>query len=349
MILIVPIAHKYKTGVVCRREKYFLRRPPLLATGQISSEAIKMKAINLDNRSPKDPSPCIWMQAGVVHRKFCKSDFLCSTCRFDRALRRTAAQNQKLQEHGKRPKGNKGKIVFWKEKLKELPVWKRPCLHHMKERIDFRACTHEYLCGNCEFDQYFDDQYSVHAIVKPIDVMDVEGFKVPQGFYLHRGHTWVKMEGGSTVRIGMDDFALRMLGALDQVKAPLMGKEVEQDRADIIINRGRNEAKVLSPVSGVVTAINPALREQGHLANQHPYSEGWILRIHSNNLRHDLKNLMISSETEAFLKQEVGRLYQVIDDTVPMAADGGHLGDDIYGKMPEIGWGKLTKLFLHTS
>ena len=57
---------------------------------------------------------------------------------------------------------------------------------------------------------------------------------------------------------------------------------------------------------------------------------------------------MINSETEGFLKQEVGRLYQVIEDTASLAADGGCLGDDIYGKMPEIGWGRLTKLFLHT-
>ena len=83
-------------------------------------------------------------------------------------------------------------------------------------------------------------------------------------------------------------------------------------------------------------------------AYQNPYSESWVLKIHSNNLRNDLKNLMISSETEDFMKQEVGRLYQVIEDTVPMAADGGHLGNDIYGKMPEIGWGRLTNLFLHT-
>jgi len=57
---------------------------------------------------------------------------------------------------------------------------------------------------------------------------------------------------------------------------------------------------------------------------------------------------MVRSETEDFLKQEVGRLYEVIEDTVPLAADGGQLGDDIYGKLPEIEWGKLTKLFLHT-
>jgi len=307
-----------------------------------------MEATRMDNRFKKESSPCIWMQAGIVDCKFCKSDYLCSACRFDRALRRGAEQNDKLKKLGKTPKGKKGKIVFWKEKLKELPVWKRPCLHHMKRRIGFRACTNEYLCGNCEFDQYFDDQYAVHAVVKPVDVLDIDGFKIPQGFYLHKGHTWVKIEKDQTVRVGLDDFALRMLGPLDRIEAPLMGKEVKQDRADIIINRGKREAKVLSPVSGVVTDINPSLREKGNLANEHPYSKGWVLRIHSNNLRHDIRRLMISGETKDFLEQEVNRLYQVIEETVPLAADGGNLGDDIYGKMPQIGWGKLTKLFLHT-
>jgi len=57
---------------------------------------------------------------------------------------------------------------------------------------------------------------------------------------------------------------------------------------------------------------------------------------------------MIRNETEDFLKKEVNRLYEVIEETVPMAADGGRLENDIYGKMPEIGWGRLTKLFMRT-
>ena len=32
----------------------------------------------------------------------------------------------------------------------------------------------------------------------------------------------------------------------------------------------------------------------------------------------------------------------------PLATDGGFLSDDIYGKLPQLGWEKLTKLFLHT-
>ena len=175
------------------------------------------------------------MQAGVARRKFCEIDYHCEACRFDRAMRRTARENNQLRQKGEISKGKSGRIVYWKDRLRDLPAWKQPCLHHMKGRIDFRACTHDYQCGNCEFDQYFSDQYTVHAVVRPVDVLDVKGFKLPHGYYLHRGHTWVKIEEGSTVRIGLDDFALRLLGPLDRVEAPLMGKQVEQDRDDILL------------------------------------------------------------------------------------------------------------------
>jgi len=264
-------------------------------------------------------------------------------------MRRTADENRRLAKEGKIIQGKRGKIILWKEKLKARPSSKSPCLHHMKGRIEFKACNNEYRCANCDFDQYFQDQYSVHAVVNPVDVLEIEGFRVPQGYYFHPGHTWIKVEKDSTVRIGIDEFALRLLGPLDSIKAPLMGKEVKQDRADMELFRGRHHAKVLSPVSGVVTAINPKLRDEGSLANKAPYSEGWVMSVHSESLRQDLKNLMINMETRDFMERQVEHLHRVIEDVAgPLAADGGFLGDDIYGHMPQLGWGRLTRIFLNT-
>jgi len=307
-----------------------------------------MGSSSLHSRLTAENSPCIWMQTGVVRRRFCARDYECPTCRFDRSMRRTSNENKQLREHGLNPKGKKGQIVFWKERLKDLPPSKRPCLHHMKQRIEFKTCNHEYQCSNCEFDQYFNDQFTVYAAVRPVDFLDIEGFKVPHGFYLHRGHTWVRLEENSEVRIGLDDFALRLFGPQDRIEAPLIGKEIKRDQAGILMNRGSHEARVLSPINGVVTAINPRLREKGHRANQDPYSEGWIMRVHAGNLRQDLRHLMIGDETKDFIGKEVNRLYRVIEEEAgPLTADGGQLGNDIYGNLPQIGWQRLVELFLH--
>jgi glycine cleavage system H lipoate-binding protein len=219
----------------------------------------------------------------------------------------------------------------------------------MRGHISYRACTHDYRCPNCDFDQYFHDQYVVHAVVRPVHVLNVKGFKIPQGYYLHPGHTWIKVEESSTVRMGIDEFALRLLGPFDRIEIPLMGKEVQQGRKDIHVVRGEHKAGFISPVSGVVTAVNPKLREKGEVTNQDPYSEGWVMSLHSRTLRQDLKKLMIHTESAEFMKGEVAHLYQVIEETAgPLAADGGQLGDDIYGHMPELGWERLVKTFIHS-
>jgi glycine cleavage system H lipoate-binding protein len=307
-----------------------------------------MKSSQIERKANLNRTACIWMQTGVVRRKACEIDYGCESCRFDRALGRVARENKKLLQQGKVPIGKRRKIVYWKERLREIPTLQQPCLHHMKGRIDFRTCTHDYQCGNCEFDQYFSDQYTVHAVVQPVDVLDIKGFKIPHGYYLHRGHTWVKIEEGSTVRVGLDDFALRLLGPLDRIEAPLLGKELEQDRGDILLGRGSNMARVQSPVGGVVTDINPALREKGSLANQDPYTQGWVMRLHSSNLRRDIKNLMIGDEAGEYLDGEISSLYQVIEEELgPLAADGGYLGDDIFGNLPQSSWQKLTRTFLN--
>lgn len=292
---------------------------------------------------------CIWMQAGVVTHKYCRLNFQCTACRYDKSLRRLAQENRSLSERGAPRQGRRAGIVPWKERLRELPPWKRPCLHSMKGRIEFRACTNDYRCTDCEFDQFFYDQFSVHAVVKPVEELDIEGFKIPQGYYLHRGHAWVKIEEENTVRIGLDEFAARTFGPFSRIDTPLLGKTIRQDHSGIALVRDDNTAKLLSPISGVITATNPRLLEDDGFANRDTYAEDWFLRVHADNLRRDLKQLMISHETVAFLSVEVERLYAVIEAAAgPLTVDGGRLGSDIYGNLPQLDWPGLARTFLRT-
>ncbi|SPD75726.1 conserved hypothetical protein [uncultured Desulfobacterium sp.] len=308
-----------------------------------------MQTTGSENRLKRQYQPCIWMQAGVVDHKLCHEDYNCPRCRYDRVMNNLAEENISLKRSGIIPFGKRGRIVSWKERLLARPLSKRPCIHHMKGRIEFRLCHMEYRCGSCDFDQFFDDQYSVHAVVRPVDVLDVKGFKIPQGYYFHQGHTWMKIEESSSVRIGIDDFALRLLGPLDKIEAPLVGREIRQGRGDISIARGKNTARMLSPVSGIVTSINSTLREDGCLANRNPYSEGWVMMVRPDSLRMDMKNLMIHNESSAFMDKQVDLLCREIEEVAgPMTTDGGFFGDDIFGNMPQLEWGRLAKVFLRT-
>jgi glycine cleavage system H lipoate-binding protein len=178
-------------------------------------------------------------------------------------------------------------------------------------------------------------------------IQQVRGFEMPVDPYYHCGHTWARIEGGGNIRIGLDDFAHRLLGPFSEIKTPLIGKTVGRDRAALTIARGDKSAQVLSPVDGVVTAVNPDLQKDRDVISQHPYTNGWMLQLHTVNLRQDLAQFMMGQKSADFFNDEIQDLYELIEDAAgPLAADGGFLDSDIYGRLPQMGWKRLTDRFL---
>lgn len=295
----------------------------------------------------KNKQECVWMQSQVVPYKKCDRVFECSSCSFDIRMRKIADENKELMSRGRRLSGNRGRIVFWQDRYLGLPANRRPCVHYMKARIEFRSCTNEYHCSTCDFNHYFNDQFSVHAEINPVEYLEKKGFTFPHGYYSHKGHSWLKLGEGNTVKVGIDEFAFRLLGPFDSIRTPLIGKKIKQGAPVIEVDRGDNRAAMLSPISGIVTSINSDLRDNATTAGEEPYSEGWVMTVHSDSIRKDLKNLMINDETGAFLNHEVDRLYREIENVSgPMATDGGLLSREIFSSMPELGWGRLAKEFL---
>ena len=302
----------------------------------------------METKIEQKTAACLWMQAGVVKKKICISDFSCMTCRFDRALRKACHENEDLQKKGMILKGKRGNLVFWKEKLIKQPLAKRPCIHHMKGYIDFKACPKTYHCIDCEFDHYFHDQFKVYTIVKPVAFNDISGVSLPVGYYLHSGHTWVKIEDHNTVRIGIDDFASRVLGKFTAIKTPLMGKQVFQGKKAINLSRNQHMASFLSPVNGVITEVNSKVNKSPGLINNDPYIDGWIFSLYCPNLKQDLKKLMFMDSNKSFMNKEVDRLYAFLEEKTQLAAaDGGSLGKDLFGNLPENCWDSLLNLFIH--
>ncbi len=167
--------------------------------------------------------------------------------------------------------------------------FQRPCLHYLKGRIPVQTCTNDYLCGNCEFDQYFYDEYTVHAVVRPVDLVEVKGFRIPQGYYLHHGHAWVKMEEGSSVRVGIDDFALRLLGPLDRHRGTSHGQGGEAGRSLMWrSDEGEHGKSALSCERGDHRRQSKT-EGSGTLPIRSPYSDGWVMTIQAENVRKDLK------------------------------------------------------------
>jgi glycine cleavage system H lipoate-binding protein len=286
------------------------------------------------DKTAKTANPCLWMQAGVVKFKNCDNYYDCTGCKYDRAM------DQKVA---------KGKQVSWQTAMKRRTDLDRVCRHSLTGRIEKRMCAYDYECGKCDFDQYFEDVWTVKAKSMPAEMQRVKGFDVPMGYYFHNGHAWARIESGGYIRIGLDDFALKVLGEADALDLPLIGKELDQSKVGWGLKRKHNLADVLSPVDGVIMEVNSKVRENPKLANNEPYGDGWLFMVRTPDVKDTIKKLMVDQDSLSWMNGEVTQLETMIEEVAgPLAADGGYLASDIYGNLPDLGWKNLTQKFLRT-
>jgi glycine cleavage system H lipoate-binding protein len=233
--------------------------------------------------------------------------------------------------------------------MRRRPGLERVCRHTLTRRIEKRTCAYNYECSTCDFDQFFEEVWATKTGFQPHDMHNVKGFNVPSGSYFHNGHTWARMESGGVIRVGMDDFSLKLLGKADAFELPLMGKALSQSKVGWGLKRGDNLADVLSPVDGVIVEVNGRLREKPVMANQDPYGDGWLFVIRNQEAKGPFKQLMDDTLSLDWMAAEVEKLQGMIESVAgPLAADGGYIAEDIYGNLPALGWRNLTKTFLKT-
>jgi len=286
------------------------------------------------DKKAKAANPCLWMQAGVVKFKNCDNYYDCTTCKYDNAMALKAA---------------KGKQLTWQAAMKLRPDMDRVCRHSLTNRIERRTCAYDYECATCDFDQFFEDVWTTKSSSQPYEVQQVKGFDVPMGYYFHDGHAWARIESGGYIRVGLDDFALKVLGEADALDLPLMGKELDQGKVGWGLKRQDNLADVLSPIDGVIVEVNSDIRSKPDLANREPYAGGWLFMVRTPDVKATMSKLMTDQNSLAWMNTEVGHLENMIEDVAgPLAADGGFLASDVYGNLPDIGWNNLTKTFLKT-
>jgi len=279
---------------------------------------------------------CVWGRAGVIKPTKCVNAFDCLGCAVDQRILANFDEQRKAA-------GGKDRSAA----RLQLMMSKGKCRHMLSGRVSYGLCSYAYNCVQCPYDQMIEDSSYLPNLRRPT-VDRTSGFNVARDYYYHHGHAWARVEYGGRVRIGIDDFALRLLGPQDEIELPALGSKVGQSRPSAILKRSRNEAATLSPVDGDVVAVNHNIFKRASTANDSPYSDGWLMVIQPKSLRNNLKNLFFDDEGLSWIDDEAGRLVTLMgeDSQYPLVAAGGEAIGDIYGTFPELGWDRLVREFM---
>jgi glycine cleavage system H protein len=120
---------------------------------------------------------------------------------------------------------------------------------------------------------------------------------VQKGLLYTKDHEWVKEEGGEYV-VGISDYAQSELGDLVFVNLPEEGDSVTKGEAFSDVESVKAVSDVISPLTGVVSAINEAVLDAPESINSSPY-EAWFVKVKDVT---DKEELLSAEEYEEFLK-----------------------------------------------
>jgi glycine cleavage system H protein len=160
------------------------------------------------------------------------------------------------------------------------------------------------------------------------------GFEIPQDYCFHLGHMWAVKEGTDDARVGVDKFVTDLMGKIDHIDVCGADRWVRQGQKLITLSSDGTSVELLSPVEGVVMAINDDVLRDPSLLTKDPYANGWIAIVKSPDLKISKRNLIQGSMVAPWMQNNLTRLSALLSESSPALAQDG--GVPVTGLLPRL-------------
>lgn len=172
-------------------------------------------------------------------------------------------------------------------------------------------------------------------------------FHLPgEGVYFHQGHSWAMPEGNNMVRVGIDDFAQKLVGKIDAIKFPPVGSAVTQGEKAWSLLVGSKSIEMLSPVDGKIVGINERLLNSPESISKDPYGQSWLMKVEVPKMTSNLKNLLSGRLARKWMEEVRENLLARMNYNLgAVSQDGGVPVDGIARNLDREKWDEIVKEF----
>jgi glycine cleavage system H lipoate-binding protein len=175
-------------------------------------------------------------------------------------------------------------------------------------------------------------------------------FHLPEGLHYHPGHAWAAPENENTLRIGVDDFAGKLVGAPAAVRLPARGTLLKRGQAAWRLDFGDTVLTMLSPVNGEVIEVNPVLHDRPELLARDPYGRGWLIRVRVDKPHRALRHLLSDERAERWMAETTACVCALAGGPLgEVLADGGAPVEGFVRELAEDDWERVAADFLLTA
>ena len=124
-----------------------------------------------------------------------------------------------------------------------------------------------------------------------IEMVEIEGYEMPEELYYTNEHTWARVEDDGTVTMGIDAFGGTAVGEIEFIDLPLEDDEFEAGDAFGSMESAKWVGGLIMLTSGKVIEVNSEIEDNLELLVDDPYDEGWMIKVEPSNLEADLAGL----------------------------------------------------------
>jgi glycine cleavage system H protein len=132
--------------------------------------------------------------------------------------------------------------------------------------------------------------------------MSTDTLTFPGDLRYHEHHQWARWED-PVWRCGVTAWQAESAGDMVFVGLPVVGTRVRAAEEVGSVESGKWVSSLVAPVSGVVVAVNEALREDPAMVTRSPYGEGWVFAIEPTE---ELRGLDAEAYVEVVRAEEAG-------------------------------------------
>ncbi|MGB5849435.1 MAG: response regulator [Ignavibacteriaceae bacterium] len=173
-------------------------------------------------------------------------------------------------------------------------------------------------------------------------------FLIPGGVFISEGHCWANIDDKGIVKVGLDDFARKLIGKIDAIELPNLGLIIRKGQRLFAVKQDNRRVTFNSPVSGKVKEINKLLNTDLESIEFSPYENNWVCQIDAEELDSEIPQLKIGKAAVTFYQEDIEHL-QALKKKIKTGSEedkaNGHLYIGEMEKLDDVSWKRYCEEF----
>ena len=173
-------------------------------------------------------------------------------------------------------------------------------------------------------------------------------FLIPGGVFISDGHCWVNIDENGVVKVGIDDFARKLLGKIDAFEFPNLELSIKKGQPLFTVKQKNRSVTFNSPVSGKIKEINNLLNTNLESLEISPYENNWVCQIDAEELDSEITQLKIGKAAVTFYQEDIEHL-QALKKKIKTGSEednaNGHLHIGEMEKLDDVSWKRYCEEF----